>query len=74
MVVLAAVVVWVHRYLHRAPSASRARHVAEFFRMALPFIMCIAVYTHLHDTVRFVAPRPAPDGPAAGPAIPPRRV
>jgi hypothetical protein len=42
--------------------------------MALPFIMCIAVYTHLHDTVRFVAPRPAPDGPAAGPAIPPRRV
>ena len=54
--VLAVVVGWIHRYLHRTPSGSRARGVAEFFRMALPFVMCIAVYTNLHDTVRFVNP------------------
>ena len=56
VVLLAVVVVWIHRWLHRAPSASPARRIAEFFRMALPFIMCIAVYTNLHDTVRFVNP------------------
>ncbi len=56
VVVLAVVVLWIHRWLHRAPSASPARRIAEFFRMALPFIMCIAVYTNLHDTVRFVNP------------------
>ena len=27
---------------------------AEFLRTFLPFIMCIAVYTNLHDTVRYV--------------------
>ena len=30
--------------------------VADFYRTALPFILCIAVYTNLHDTVRFVNP------------------
>ena len=54
--VLAVVVLWIQRYLHRASAGSRARSVAEFFRMALPFVMCIAVYTNLHDTVRFVNP------------------
>jgi membrane-associated phospholipid phosphatase len=56
VLVLAVVVVAIHRYLHRTASRSPTRHVAEFFRMALPFVMCIAVYTNLHDTVRFVNP------------------
>lgn len=56
VVLLAFVVLWIHRYLHRADTGTRARQVAEFFRMALPFVMCIAVYTNLHDTVRFVNP------------------
>ena len=43
VVVLAVVVGWIHRYLHKTPSGSRARGLAEFFRMALPFVMCIAV-------------------------------
>ena len=29
---------------------------ADFYRTVLPFILCIAVYTNLHDTVRFVNP------------------
>ena len=53
---LAVVVLWIQRYLHRASAGSRARGAAEFARMALPFVMCIAVYTNLHDTVRFVNP------------------
>ena len=54
--VLAVAVLYIQRYLHRASAGSRARGVAEFTRMALPFVMCIAVYTNLHDTVRFVNP------------------
>jgi membrane-associated phospholipid phosphatase/uncharacterized membrane protein YidH (DUF202 family) len=54
--VLAVVVVGIHRYLARTTAASRTRQAAEFSRMALPFVMCIAVYTNLHDTVRFVNP------------------
>ena len=54
--VLAVVVLYIQRYLHRASAGSRARAAAEFTRMALPFVMCIAVYTNLHDTVRFVNP------------------
>ena len=30
--------------------------VADFYRTMLPFVLCIAVYTNLHDTVRFVNP------------------
>ncbi|MBN1824762.1 MAG: inositol phosphorylceramide synthase [Candidatus Eisenbacteria bacterium] len=41
----------------RSPSASRAlRESVEFFRVILPFALCSAVYTNLHDTVRFVNP------------------
>jgi membrane-associated phospholipid phosphatase len=29
---------------------------ADFYRTVLPFLLCIAVYTNLHDTVRFVNP------------------
>jgi membrane-associated phospholipid phosphatase len=56
VLVLAAVVVWIERYLRRRPEGSRALGVAEFFRTILPFAMCIAVYTNLHDTVRFLNP------------------
>jgi membrane-associated phospholipid phosphatase len=56
VLVLAVVVVGIHRYLHRTTRSSPTRQIAEFFRMALPFVMCIAVYTNLHDTVRFVNP------------------
>jgi membrane-associated phospholipid phosphatase len=56
VLVLAVVVVAIHRYLHRTSDSSPTRQIAEFFRMALPFVMCIAVYTNLHDTVRFVNP------------------
>ena len=56
VVLLAVIVLWIHRYLHRTDTSARARQIAEFFRMALPFVMCIAVYTNLHDTVRFVNP------------------
>lgn len=54
--VLAVMVLYIQRYLHRASAGARARGAAEFTRMALPFVMCIAVYTNLHDTVRFVNP------------------
>ena len=57
VLVLAAAVVWIERYLRR-PSGRSSRWLgaAEFFRTILPFVMCIAVYTNLHDTVRFVNP------------------
>ncbi len=32
------------------------RGAADFFRTMLPFALCSAVYTNLHDTVRFVNP------------------
>jgi len=40
----------------RLAARPRAAGVAEFLRTVLPFILCIAVYTNLHDTVRFVNP------------------
>ncbi|MGE4225424.1 MAG: phosphatase PAP2 family protein [Vicinamibacterales bacterium] len=56
VLVLGAVVAWIERWLRRAAPGSRGHGVAEFFRTILPFAMCIAVYTNLHDTVRFVNP------------------
>ena len=57
VLVLAAVVVAIERYLRRPSNRSpRWLGAAEFFRTILPFAMCIAVYTNLHDTVRFVNP------------------
>ncbi|MBI2835613.1 MAG: phosphatase PAP2 family protein [Acidobacteria bacterium] len=43
---------------NRARLANRASlsAAAEFLRTMLPFLLCIAVYTNLHDTVRFVNP------------------
>jgi membrane-associated phospholipid phosphatase len=57
VLLLAAVVVAIERYLRRPSTRSpRWLGAAEFFRTILPFAMCIAVYTNLHDTVRFVNP------------------
>jgi membrane-associated phospholipid phosphatase len=44
---------WARPRLAARPLAAE---VAEFLRTVLPFILCIAVYTNLHDTVRFVNP------------------
>lgn len=53
---LAATIPYLERYRVR-PGGSRWLHeAAEFFRTILPFLLCIAVYTNLHDTVRFVNP------------------
>jgi membrane-associated phospholipid phosphatase len=51
---LAAVLPFVERYLKRQAGPARALATAEFVRTMLPFVMCIAVYTNLHDTVRYV--------------------
>lgn len=70
VLVLAALLPLLERTLRRAraesgrstpggtrlqPDSRRLRAV-EFLRTMLPFVMCIAVYTNLHDTVRFVNP------------------
>jgi membrane-associated phospholipid phosphatase len=54
VVVLAALLPWLTRVLRRGRGSPRTVAAAEFFRTLLPFLMCIAVYTNLHDTVRYV--------------------
>jgi len=54
VLVLAAALPFIERYLRRRAGSPRALATAEFFRTVLPFVMCIAVYTNLHDTVRYV--------------------
>jgi len=41
------------RWLRERPGLASA---VELYRTLLPFVLCIAVYTNLHDTVRFVNP------------------
>ena len=45
---------WIDRARPRL-SGSWAGFV-DFYRTVLPFVLCIAVYTNMHDTVRFVNP------------------
>lgn len=56
-VILAAagLLVPLDRRLQRNPQ-SRWAGTVEFFRTTMPFLMCVGVYTNLHDTVRFVNP------------------
>ena len=54
VVLMAAALPWLERALRRREGSPRALAAAEFFRTILPFVMCIAVYTNLHDTVRYV--------------------
>ena len=51
---LAALVPWLSRTVRRRKGPRMWLATAEFVRMVLPFVMCIAVYTNLHDTVRYV--------------------
>jgi membrane-associated phospholipid phosphatase len=51
---LALSIPWMDRVRPRL--TGRWAGSADFFRTVLPFILCIAVYTNLHDTVRFVNP------------------
>ena len=56
VVALAATLPWLERVLRRGAARPRLLAAAEFLRTMLPFLMCVAVYTNLHDTVRFVNP------------------
>jgi membrane-associated phospholipid phosphatase len=51
---LAAVLPFLERTLRRRSASPRVLDIAAFFRTMLPFVMCIAVYTNLHDTVRYL--------------------
>ena len=51
---MAALLPWLERTLRRRQGSRRWLATAEFLRTLLPFVMCIAVYTNLHDTVRYV--------------------
>ena len=51
---MAALLPWLERTLRRRQGSPRWLATAEFLRTLLPFVMCIAVYTNLHDTVRYV--------------------
>jgi len=57
VVVLVAVgLTFLDRYARSRPRNRVVRGVVDFFRTMLPFALCSAVYTNLHDTVRFVNP------------------
>jgi membrane-associated phospholipid phosphatase len=51
---LALTIPWIARVRPRLTGHAAA--AADFYRTVLPFLLCIAVYTNLHDTVRFVNP------------------
>jgi len=51
---MAAAVPLLERLRRRRKGSPALHATAEFLRTFLPFIMCIAVYTNLHDTVRYV--------------------
>ncbi len=51
---MAAALPSLERTLRQRAGPSFWLKTAEFLRTVLPFFMCIAVYTNLHDTVRYV--------------------
>jgi membrane-associated phospholipid phosphatase len=51
---LALALPYLERVVHRADG--RPNGFLEFARTMLPFVLCVAVYTNLHDTIRFVNP------------------
>jgi membrane-associated phospholipid phosphatase len=53
---LAATIPLIHRWRERLAARPRLARAAEFYRTMLPFLLCIAVYTNLHDTVRYINP------------------
>jgi membrane-associated phospholipid phosphatase len=54
VVLLAAGLPSLERVLRRGRGRPALLGTAVFLRTMLPFLMCIAVYTNLHDTVRYV--------------------
>ena len=54
VVLLAAALPLLERALRRGRGRPALLETAVFLRTMLPFLMCIAVYTNLHDTVRYV--------------------
>src|SRR4029079_9450301 len=52
--VMSAALALLERLRRRRKGSPALHAAAEFLRTFLPFIMCIAVYTNLHDTVRYV--------------------
>jgi membrane-associated phospholipid phosphatase len=54
VILLAALVPVLERTLRREDRHPRLLASAVFLRTMLPFLMCIAVYTNLHDTVRYL--------------------
>jgi membrane-associated phospholipid phosphatase len=55
-VLLAATIPLIDRARGRIAVRPRLSAAVEFYRTMLPFLLCIAVYTNLHDTVRFINP------------------
>lgn len=53
---LAATIPFLDRWRTRLVGAPRLTTSLDVFRTTLPFLLCIAVYTNLHDTVRFINP------------------
>jgi membrane-associated phospholipid phosphatase len=53
---LAATIPLMARAVPRLAGRPRLAGALEFARTMLPFVLCIAVYTNLHDTVRFINP------------------
>jgi membrane-associated phospholipid phosphatase len=53
---LACTIPLAERLRSRVAGRPRAANALEFYRTMLPFLLCIAIYTNLHDTVRFVNP------------------
>lgn len=51
---IAAALPLLQRALQRPATSPLLRETAEFLRMMLPFLLCIALYANLHDTVRYV--------------------
>lgn len=56
VVLVALGLVYLERYRRRGPAHRVPAGAVEFFRAILPFALCAAVYTNLHDTVRFINP------------------
>ena len=55
VVAVAALLPILDRWRHRL-SYGLGRSTVEFFRTFFPFAVCAAVYTNLHDTIRWVNP------------------
>ena len=51
---IAAALPLLQRAVQRPAGSRLLRETAEFLRMMLPFLLCVALYANLHDTVRYV--------------------